>query len=148
MIIDRLENAARYEPLHPGFAAAFEFIRKNKDAGLSAGRHEVQGERLYAMVIRAPGKGRKGTKLEVHRKYIDIQYVAAGEDEMGWKLASECRQSEGGYSEEKDIEKFSDEPVVWFNLPVGMFAIFFPEDAHAPMAGEGEQRKIVMKVGV
>ena len=148
MIIDRLENAARYAALHPGFPAAFEFLKRAKVAELAAGRHEVDGDRLYAMVIRGPGRGRGGAKLEAHRNYIDIQYVASGTDEMGWKLASECQQSEGGYDAGKDNEHFGDEPVIWFAVPAGMFAAFFPEDAHAPMGGEGEQEKIVMKVAV
>jgi biofilm protein TabA len=32
--------------------------------------------------------------------------------------------------------------------PPGTFAIFFPEDAHAPMAGEGLIHKVVVKVAV
>lgn len=148
MIIDQLENAARYAAMHPGFPAAFEFLKQAEVAELAPGRHEVDGDRLYAIVVRAPGRGRSGAKLEAHRKYIDIQYMASGSDQMGWKLARECSKSEGGYDAAKDNECFLDEPVIWFAAPAGVFAVFFPEDAHAPMGGEGEQEKVVMKVAL
>jgi beta-galactosidase beta subunit len=33
-------------------------------------------------------------------------------------------------------------------LQAGMFSIYFPEDVHAPMIGEGPIKKVVMKVRV
>jgi beta-galactosidase beta subunit len=53
-----------------------------------------------------------------------------------------------GYSEEKDLEFFEEVPEVWVTVPEGHFVIFFPEDAHAPMAGEGAMNKLVGKVRV
>jgi len=35
---------------------------------------------------------------------------------------------------------------MYFALTDGQFAIFFPEDVHAPMIGEDEIRKLVIKV--
>jgi beta-galactosidase beta subunit len=33
-------------------------------------------------------------------------------------------------------------------VPAGSFAIFFPDDAHAPLATTGEAHKLVVKVAV
>ena len=74
MILDRLENAARYEAMYPGFRVAFEYLRKHHEGGgLEPGRHEVDGVRVYASVGKDEGRGRDGARLEAHRKYIDIQ---------------------------------------------------------------------------
>ncbi|MBP8115537.1 MAG: YhcH/YjgK/YiaL family protein, partial [Chitinophagaceae bacterium] len=35
---------------------------------------------------------------------------------------------------------------MYFQLTNGQFVIFFPEDVHAPMIGEGDIKKLVIKV--
>jgi YhcH/YjgK/YiaL family protein len=147
MILDTLAAAKRYERLHLGFGAAFDFLR-SATAGLADGRHEIDGERLFAIVAKSAGRGRVGAKLEVHRRYIDIQYCAAGHDVIGWRPLTDCREPEEPFDESRDIQFFADGPVAWLDLPSGMFAIFYPEDAHAPLGGEGEVSKIVVKVAV
>jgi biofilm protein TabA len=46
------------------------------------------------------------------------------------------------------VRFFSDTPDMFFQLTGGQFAIFFPEDVHAPMIGKGEIKKIVIKVKI
>ena len=46
MILDRLDNAQRYEAIHPGFRAAFEFLKRSDSANLPDGRHEIDGDRV------------------------------------------------------------------------------------------------------
>ena len=43
---------------------------------------------------------------------------------------------------------YSDAPGMYFQLTDNQFAIFFPEDVHAPMIGEGEIKKMVIKVKI
>ena len=150
MILDRLENAARYAGMYPGFAAAFKFLREAKAAELPPGKIELDGRRLHVSVDHKVGRGRTGTKLEAHRKYIDIQYTFEGEEEIGWKPAAECKQPTAAYDEKKDIGVFADAAETWVAVPQGSFAIFFPEDAHAPLAGAKGLgvKKLVVKVAV
>jgi len=147
MILDTLENADLYASLHPAFAAAFAFLRRPDLGSLEKGRNEVDGDRLYAMVVKGPGRGREGAKMEMHRKYIDIQFTFAGTDEIGWRTVAECVGGKG-YDEAKDVELFDPAVDCWVKTKPGSFAIFFPEDAHAPMAGQGDLHKVVMKVAV
>jgi YhcH/YjgK/YiaL family protein len=147
MILDKLENADRYVSLHPAFAAAFQWLREQAPDGLPAGRAEISGDRLYASVMREGGRGQSAAKLETHRRYIDIQYLAAGSDLMGWAPTGQGLKSLG-YDSAKDLEFYTDEPEIWIPVPVGHFVIFFPEDAHAPMAGTEAMVKIVVKVAV
>ena len=148
MIIDRLENAEAYVKLHPAFARAFAFLRRPDLAELALEKHPIDGGRLFAILSKAPGKVKTEALLEAHRNYIDIQYVIAGCDEMGYKPLTSCGQIHTPYDGGKDILFFADPPESWIKFPAGSFAIFFPQDAHAPMAGSGEIHKAVVKVAV
>ncbi len=148
MILDDLKNAARYHVLHAGFRLGFEFLARPDLESLDSGRYELAGDRLFALVNRDPGRGHEGARLEAHRKYIDIQMLVSGSEEIGWRPTAECGQLTDPYDEARDIMFFADPSHVWINLPVGKFMIFYPEDAHAPLASRGENVKAVIKVAV
>ena len=148
MIFDTLANAGRYAALHPLFPQAFEFLRGTDLQFLAPGRYPIVGEDLRAIVERVAGRSREEAKLECHRKYIDIQLVLAGTDEMGWRALGECRDPLADYQAEKDIQFFRDPPASWIATPPGAFCIFFPEDAHAPLVSAGEIHKVILKVAV
>ncbi len=148
MVFDELCNSGRYEKLHPSFAAAFRFLKKKGLAKFPDGRYKIKGSRLYAIVLRGKGRGRKSAKLEAHRRYIDIQFSLDGIDEIGWKPTKECICREGRFSTKKDYGFFSDAPCKWISLTPRSFMIFFPEDAHAPSCGRGNLHKIVVKVEI
>jgi YhcH/YjgK/YiaL family protein len=148
MILDTLANADRYLALHPLFSRAFEFLRKTDLAALPPGRHVIDGESLFAIVEACPGRARAEAKLECHRRYIDIQLVLEGTDEMGWKPLGECRQPVSEFNVERDIRFFDDVPSSWVATPAGSYCIFFPDDAHAPLVSDGQVRKVVVKIAV
>lgn len=149
MIIDRLENAARYEALHPLFAKAFAYIRATDLVNAVSGKADI-AEGLKAIFSDAPGKTKESSleKFECHNQNIDIQLCIKGVETIGWKPRATCNHPKGAYSEEKDVLFFNDSPDMYFQLTDGQFAIFFPEDVHAPMIGEGEIKKLVMKVKI
>lgn len=148
LITDTLPHAEAYFALHPAFARAFAFLRQPGLAQLAPGRHEIDGDRIYCSISEANGKGKEGARLEAHRKYIDIQYVIAGSEVMGWSPLAACQAPEGAFDPGKDILFFGDRPQRWAEVAPGSFAIFFPQDAHAPMGGSGVIRKAVVKVTV
>lgn len=148
MIFDTLANAGRYAALHPLFPRAFEFLRTTDLPALAPGRYPVAGEEIRAIVERVAGRSRADAKLECHRRYIDIQLVLAGCDEMGWRALGDCREPLAAYQAEKDIQFFRDPPASWIATPPGAFCIFFPEDAHAPLVSGGEIHKVILKVAV
>lgn len=145
MILDALANASRYAAVHPLFAQAFAFVAANKTIG--SGRHDLDGDRLYVLVADNDGRGAEAT-LEAHRAYIDIQVALDGLEEIGWRPAAECRHPIDVFDTAKDVIFFEDRPRIWLPLPHDHFAIFFPEDAHAPLGGRGRIRKLVVKVAV
>jgi len=146
MILDHLENSALYLPLNPLFAQAFAFLARPELKDLSPGKYELDGERLFAIVVDEPGRERSASILEIHERYVDIQYVAGGTDEMGWKPRSRCAEPAGAYDPQKDAQFFGDRPDLWLPVPAGSFAIFFPQDAHTAMVSAGKIRKVIVKV--
>ena len=145
---DRLEEAGKYHKLHSAFEKAFAFLSRKDLAHLPVGRHEIEGDRIFCLISRGPGRSRADAKLEVHRRYIDIQYIIAGTDEMGWKSADACAIPEAEFNADKDIGFFNDEPMHWTRISAGSFAVFFPKDAHAPLVSGHEIHKAVVKIAV
>lgn len=148
MILDTLAQADRYLALHPLFARAFEFLRSTDLGALAPGQHAIDDVRLFAIVEEGTGRTRAEAKLECHRRYIDIQLVLAGLDEMGWKPLAECMDPATEYDAARDIRFFNDAPASWIATPAGSFCLFFPDDAHAPLVSDGRIRKVVVKIAV
>lgn len=146
MVIDLLAGADRYAELHPSFARAFEFLRSTDLLGLAPGRHPIDGDRIFVSIDRADGQERAGARLEYHRAHIDIQLTLQGDEQIGWMPLAACRTPDGPFDLSRDIGFYQDRPATWLALPPGTFAIFFPEDAHAPLAGSGAVRKAIVKI--
>ena len=148
MILDTLPRADQYAALHRRFAAAFAFLRGSHLASLPDGRHTIAGDDLFALVARDRGRGREQSPLEAHRRYLDIQYVVTGSDLIGYLPLADCQRISSPYDLQRDIEFYFDRPTTWLTVNAGMFALFYPHDAHAPLAAEGEVHKVVVKVAV
>ena len=148
MILDCLENAKRYASVHPGFEAAFNFLKQNSLNDFKEGKKQIDGDRLFALALTTQGKGRQDARLESHRRYIDLQYSLEGSDLIGYEVKSACTPDEKNYDAESDIEFYANSPTVWLAVPAGSFAIFFPDDVHAPLGTDGYIHKLVIKVAV
>ena len=157
MVLDTLRNSARYVSLHPEFANAFDFLERADWAELAPGsvnrerhsvRHPLDGDRMYVSIEHVDARGRAGARLEAHRRHIDIQFTIEGDEEIGWRSLSDCAQPAGAFDDERDVGFFSDTPETWVSVPAGTFAIFFPDDAHAPLAGRGTVRKAIVKIAI
>jgi biofilm protein TabA len=148
MIFSDLATAGRYIALHPLFFRAFEYIRHTNLRDLAPGRYDIVGDELFAIVEHVAGRPQADAQLECHRRYIDIQLVLEGDEQMGWKPLTDCRDPVSDYSTAKDIRFFRDAPASWITVPPDHFCIFFPEDTHAPLVGEGEIRKVIFKIAV
>jgi len=148
MILASLADFDRYAPLHDGFARALAFLRGGECATLPLGKHAIDGEQLFVLIGEDVGRGQAGAPLEAHRRYIDIQYVERGVDTMGWRPLAECERPRAEFDAAKDIVFFDDAPTTWFDVPQGSLVVFYPSDAHAPLAGVGMPRKAVVKVAV
>jgi len=145
MILDALSNCSAYANAHPRFQKAFAFLISQPLATLPCGRYDIDGDEIYAMIQEPSLRPQEAAKLESHRKYIDIQYVISGDETMGWSPVEGCGKVTD-FDTKKDCGFFSDKPMAWFPVRPGCFALFYPQDAHAPCVGEGTCRKVVIKV--
>jgi len=148
MIQDHLGQSSRYTAPHPRFAAAFDFLA-NLPADLPAGRTEIDGTNVFALVQRYTTRAAANAVFEAHRQYIDVQFVQAGRETILWAPLVALAQVTQPYDAEKDVAFFAA-PDRWtpLRLEENQFAILFPDDAHAPCldcAGRGDVPKVVIK---
>lgn len=148
MIIDSIENIDSYRLWGNGFREAVDFLCDKEINALAQGWHTVSPDGIRAAVSDGHGRRRQGSRLETHRKHIDMQLILGGTDRIGWKPGSACRTRHGDYDENADVEFFDEEPDLWFKLRAGMFVIFFPEDAHMPQICSGIIHKVVVKLPI
>lgn len=147
MVIDTLDHSSSYETLHPRFKAAFDFLKRPDIATVALGRTDIEGNSLYALVQEYETKPIQEGKLEAHRKYIDIQMILEGEEFMGYAPLGGQPVAKP-FDPAKDIGFYDGE--AWFTrFRKGMFAIFFPQDAHLPgryTDKASKVKKIVLKI--
>lgn len=147
MIVDIFENSNKYYYLNKRFEKAFEYIKSTDFSLMQCGRYEIEGDDIYININEYNTK--KETKMEFHRKYIDIQFITKGEEYIGYSpLKSITVINE--YDEKNDIG-FAEAGKSFVKIKKGMFMILFPEDAHQPCTAVDESicvRKVVVKVRV
>ena len=126
----QLERQIRKNPEQ--WRRAVEFLKKNDLMKLAEGRHEVTSDGVYANVQTYLTKDT--APFENHRRYIDVQYVVSGEEDI---FISDIPDCTGRLSDYARADKNN-------------FLILFPGEAHRPcISPDGKQthvRKIVVKV--
>lgn len=150
MIVDHLARAERYRGLSTKIAAAFDFLRTTDLTVFPEGKTPLDGDRLIANVARYQTKLPEAAVWESHRKYIDVQYVVAGQERFGYVDLASAPAVVKDYNAEKDV-LFYAPGTVTLPLAAGYFAIFYPDDVHAPGLADGapgEVIKVVLKVAV
>ena len=146
MIIDTLDNLAKYIGVNPLFKDVVEFIENNNLSAMEAGKYTIKGSDLFVNITTAKGRTPDQAVLETHRKMIDIQIPLDGPETYGYTPL--CRLPELEYNDEKDITKYGDLMAESFvDCQPGMFAVFFPQDGHAPCISMApEIKKAIFKI--
>ncbi len=147
MIVDTFENAHIYFGLNKRFKEAFEYIASTDFTQLQCGRHEVDKDNIYVNVDEYYTKTE--SRPEYHKKYIDIQFLVSGQENIGYCPLKEILINES-FNEEKDIG-FGLGKVNYSKLEKGIFMILMPQDAHQPCMAVNESqkvRKVVVKVKI
>jgi biofilm protein TabA len=124
------------------FRTAVDYLLQNDLLQLKPGRYDIQE---VTTAVRAERKS------EHHAKYIDLQYLISGDEEI-FVVARQTGNN-------KPVEEALDtKDYILFNevenefeiiLKPGMFAIFFPDDLHRPVIsrnGGDAVKKVVIKI--
>lgn len=149
MILDHLDRASLYRNLGPRFARGLDWLRAF-DPKTPPGRLAIEGDDLYAMVQTYDTQPAARKSFETHRAFADIQYLASGEETIGFAPLSELKAVTQPYDAAKDCALYAD-PKCVTNLVMGpgMFAIFWPDDGHKPgctLGALAQVQKVVLKV--
>ncbi|MBR1427428.1 MAG: YhcH/YjgK/YiaL family protein [Prevotella sp.] len=145
MIIDTLDKLACYESLNPLFKEVLAFLKSNDLAAMEEGKHPICGKDLFVNIQTAKGKKKEEALLETHRQMIDIQIPLNTCETYGYTPL--CSLPELEYNAEKDIIKYEGLADTYVTCKPGEFAIFFPQDGHAPcISDEPEIKKAIFKV--
>ena len=147
MIADNLKNAKLYYGLGERMEKALRYLQENDFSELEPGKYVVDGIKVFAVVQKYESKPMEIGKWEAHRKYIDIQYMVNGSENMGYAYIEDMKDIEN-YNEEKDIA-FTEGKGSFLAMKSGMFAVFAPDDIHMPgIAIDKPQsiKKVVVKV--
>ncbi len=146
---------SKYALTHPGlqdFSAALRFLQETDFSTHADGRIALDGERVFAIVQQYDTVAVDPPIFERHKRYLDIQYLAAGEEIIGWAPVDRM-QPTGPFDAAKDIQFGAVEAGRWtgLRLAAGDLAVLWPEDAHAPRLAAGAASpvlKVVVKIAV
>lgn len=150
MLYSDLAVADKYNYLSERLQRAYQWLQTTDLTALAVGRHEIEGDIIFASVMEYVTKPVEAGRFEAHEKYFDIQYVVAGEERFGICKAEGLTVSE--YVPEKDLIFFeSPQSSGYVVLKPGDIAVAAPEDAHMPMCclhTPCNVKKVVVKVAV
>lgn len=147
MIVDTLENFGKYVSLNPLFSKIEEYIANNDLSAHDLGKVEICGSDLFANYCVAKGKTVAEARLETHDMMIDVQIPLSCPETMGYTPRKDL--PEESYDASKDITFYEGGAQQYVTVYPGMFAIFFPQDGHAPcVSEENEIQKVIFKVKV
>ncbi len=129
-----------------GFDKLVEYVLRNDVFKMPLGKYEIDGKNLFFEISNCNLRAKQNAPLEAHKKYADLQLILDGAETFGLSDTNVCRSVKTPYNLEKDIEFFEDAPEQYKTLSAGEFMVFFPENAHAPLIGEGSVKKVVFKI--
>ena len=145
MVIDTLDNFGKYVALNPLFAEVEKFMQEHRLEAMETGKYAIKGDDLFVNITVAKGREPEEAVLETHKKMIDIQIPLDTDETFGYTTLGDLPQAD--YNEEKDITKYDGMAQSFIDCKPGMFAIFFPQDGHAPCISlSPEIKKAIFKV--
>ena len=128
--------------------AAFEYLVQNDLKALPLGRKDLN-ENVYVAVSEYTTKDIENADYEVHKEYIDLQYIISGEELIGLTREHTELKIITPYIAEKDIEFYDYTGGELLPATPDNYFIFFPNDFHKPCikrTKNSQVKKIVVKI--
>lgn len=148
MLTTTIGLAETYDYRNSLFQTAFRFLRETDFSKYKEPCEiPIIGRDVYAQVQIYETKPAAECRFEAHRAYFDIQYMAEGEEYMGFTPLQNLK-TDTGYDAGQDLEFFKmPEFYGRIHLREGDFAAVSPDDGHMPRC-IGEKKRIVKKIVV
>lgn len=145
MILDSLDNLHKYVALNPRIQKVVDFIKANDLAAVPSGKVQIDGDDVFGNFQTLKGKTKEEAKLETHNVMLDIQVPFNTAESMGYTPRRDLPQGE--YNDVNDITFYEGLAEQYITVHPGEFAIFLPQDGHAPcIAPDKEIQKVIFKV--
>ena len=145
MILDSLDNLHKYVALNPRIQKVVDFIKANDLVAVPAGKVQIDGDDVFGNFQTLKGKTKEEAKLETHNVMLDIQVPFNTAETMGYTPRRDLPQGE--YNAENDITFYEGLAEQYVTVHPGEFAIFLPQDGHAPCIAPGKEvQKVIFKV--
>lgn len=134
MVITNINSPelAAYAKLNPYFAEAFEAVKKLLAEDPEKGRHEFNGDKVYANVMEYETKTTDKACFEAHKDYVDIQVVLSGEEIIGFDTEDKLTATTEYVPGDDYILYALNEEYDKVRVRRGEMAIIFPDEPHAP----------------
>ena len=145
MIKDNIKNAEKYFSLSDDIKKALLYLQNTDFKSLKSGRYYIDGDNMYVNLDEY--ETRISDRIEAHRKYIDIQYIVKGEENIGVATLDNLTPITE-YDTDKDIIFYKGDANL-HTVKENEFIIFYPEDAHLPcqiIKNQGHVKKAVVKI--
>lgn len=145
--IDQEEFAKQYRSNQKRWDIGFAYLKNTDLASLTAGKHLIDGENVFALVTEGPLKELDKTLFEAHQKYSDIHLMIKGKEKIGVAPFSSATVVTP-YDPVKDIGFYTADGQYYVGDTETIF-ILFPKDAHRPglkLEGYDVVKKIVVKI--
>jgi YhcH/YjgK/YiaL family protein len=149
MITQNIKNAYLYYGLGERLAKGLKYLEQTDFSGMAPGKYEIDGSDVFALVQKYDSKPISQGKWEAHRKYIDIQFIVKGVEQIGYANLDSLEVIQE-YDAERDCLLLQGKGNM-FECNSGTFAIFDPQDAHMPCIAVRDPepvKKVVVKVRV
>lgn len=146
MIIDTIDNLRKYVSVNSYMSELEVMIDAHNYLEWKEGKHPIDGGAFFVNITTAKGRTKEEATLEIHRRYIDVQVPLDKEETYGYTPLRDL-PTDYEFDQQKDIAKFPGLAAQsYVTCKPGMFALFLPEDGHAPCIGEGDIKKAIFKL--
>lgn len=137
----------------PVLVKGLDWLKNTDIKKLELGRHDIEGDDIFALVQDVTTKKLADARPEAHKKYLDVQFVVDGQEKMGFVP---------DFGTEKVVEAHDDKDLYFYAPEIkdesfvlatpGSYVIFFPEDIHRPCCAVNDEPtrelKVVVKVAM
>lgn len=147
MIIDKLNNFCQYKFKNRNIMKALQMLSKGDFSNKQPGKYTIKNDEIYLHVNNYKTKNKIKSHPEQHKRYIDIQYVAEGNEKIGF--APYLKQKKIKKYDTKSDVVFYDCEMSYINFTKGMFAVINTNEIHQPgilLKKSEHVKKIVIKI--
>ncbi|MCQ2485844.1 MAG: YhcH/YjgK/YiaL family protein [Clostridia bacterium] len=131
MIVTTIEKITDYKDI-PYAEDIVKFVREFKNSDMKTGRYDIHGDDLFAAVSVYDTEPEADRKFENHKKYIDLQILVKGTEEIHWAPVEKLSMTSEEFSKGGDIAFYDGDSCGNVLLNGDNCAILFENDAHKP----------------